>query len=87
MLNTESSKRTLCKPVGVEDVRQEVDILRYMPAHTSIVSLRAVYEDTMHLRHMTTSCTSPWSSVREGTSSTGPLLGATTSSAQSSRTP
>jgi hypothetical protein len=64
--------------MDVEDVRREVDILRHMPAHPSIVSFCAVYEDTMHLRHIRRA-PRPWSSVREGTSSIGSSLGATTS--------
>ena len=39
------SKRKLRTPVDVEDVRREVDIMRHMPAHPNIVSLRAAYED------------------------------------------
>jgi len=39
------SKRKLRTPVDVEDVRREVDIMRHMPAHPNIVSLRTAYED------------------------------------------
>jgi calcium-dependent protein kinase len=39
------SKRKLRSPVDVEDVRREVDIMRHMPPHPNIVSLRAAYED------------------------------------------
>ncbi|PWZ23051.1 Calcium-dependent protein kinase 8 [Zea mays] len=39
------SKRKLRTPVDVEDVRREVDIMRHMPPHPNIVSLRAAYED------------------------------------------
>ena len=39
------SKRKLRTPVDVEDVRREVDIMRHMPAHPNIVSLRGAYED------------------------------------------
>jgi calcium-dependent protein kinase len=31
--------------VDVEDVRREVEIMRHMPSHPNIVSLRAAYED------------------------------------------
>uniref|UniRef100_A0A0E0KKJ0 non-specific serine/threonine protein kinase n=1 Tax=Oryza punctata TaxID=4537 RepID=A0A0E0KKJ0_ORYPU len=39
------SKRKLRTPVDVEDVRREVEIMRHMPSHPNIVSLRAAYED------------------------------------------
>ncbi|KAH7281809.1 hypothetical protein KP509_36G064000 [Ceratopteris richardii] len=39
------SKRKLRTAIDVEDVRREVTIMRYLPPHPNIVSLKAVYED------------------------------------------
>ncbi|GAB4851606.1 Calcium-dependent protein kinase 14 [Ancistrocladus abbreviatus] len=39
------SKRKLKTAVDIEDVRREVQILRHLPAHPHIVSLKATYED------------------------------------------
>ena len=39
------SKRKLRTPVDVEDVRREVTIMRHLPPHPNIVSLKGVYED------------------------------------------
>lgn len=39
------SKRKLRTPVDIEDVRREVTIMRHLPPHPNIVSLKEVYED------------------------------------------
>lgn len=39
------SKRKLRTAVDVEDVRREVQIMKHLPAHPNIVSLKATYED------------------------------------------
>jgi calcium-dependent protein kinase len=39
------SKKKLRTPVDVEDVRREVEIMRHLPKHPNIVTLRDTYED------------------------------------------
>ncbi|KAK8958635.1 Calcium-dependent protein kinase 8 [Platanthera guangdongensis] len=39
------SKNKLRTAVDIEDVRREVDIMRHLPAHSNIVSLKDTYED------------------------------------------
>ncbi|XP_008786134.1 calcium-dependent protein kinase 20-like [Phoenix dactylifera] len=39
------SKKKLRTAVDIEDVRREVDIMRYLPSHPNIVSLKDTYED------------------------------------------
>jgi calcium-dependent protein kinase len=39
------SKKKLRTPVDVEDVRREVEIMRQLPKHPNIVTLRDTYED------------------------------------------
>ncbi|EPS57584.1 hypothetical protein M569_17233, partial [Genlisea aurea] len=39
------SKKKLRTPVDVEDVRREVEIMKHMPKHSNIVSLKDTYED------------------------------------------
>lgn len=39
------SKKKLMTAVDVEDVRREVEIMKHLPKHSNIVSLKATYED------------------------------------------
>lgn len=39
------SKKKLRTPVDVQDVRREVEIMKHLPNHPNIVSLKATYED------------------------------------------
>ncbi|XP_057547826.1 calcium-dependent protein kinase 20-like [Amaranthus tricolor] len=39
------SKKKLRTPIDIEDVRREVEIMRHMPKHPNIVSLKDTYED------------------------------------------
>ncbi|XP_062117683.1 calcium-dependent protein kinase 32-like [Humulus lupulus] len=39
------SKKKLRTPVDIEDVRREVEIMRHMPRHPNIVTLKDTYED------------------------------------------
>ncbi|GJN11326.1 hypothetical protein PR202_ga29507 [Eleusine coracana subsp. coracana] len=39
------SKKKLRTPVDIEDVRREVEIMRHLPKHPNIVTLRDTYED------------------------------------------
>ena len=39
------SKKKLRTAVDIEDVRREVEIMKHLPAHPNIVSLKASYED------------------------------------------
>ncbi|KAJ4825377.1 Calcium-dependent protein kinase 7 [Turnera subulata] len=39
------SKKKLRTAVDIEDVRREVEIMKHLPAHPNIVSLKATYED------------------------------------------
>ena len=68
------SKKKLRTPVDVEDVRREVEIMRHLPKHPNIVTLRDTYEDGNAVHPS-------WSSARAGSSSTGSWRGGTTQSA------
>ncbi|GAU43640.1 hypothetical protein TSUD_24090 [Trifolium subterraneum] len=43
------SKNKLLTASNIEDVRREVEIMRYLPEHPNIVSLKYTYEDDDHV--------------------------------------